>query len=73
MQARRMIGLDLPIRALAWEDETGRTWLSYRRVGAIAAGHGLAAESAEITQAIDQHLTRVCAEAAGGTGAAPAG
>ncbi len=30
IQCAQMAGLDLPMRVLAWEDEAGKTWLSYR-------------------------------------------
>src|SRR5262245_12701217 len=29
MQSRQTIGLDLPLRALVWEDEAGKVWLTY--------------------------------------------
>jgi uncharacterized protein (DUF302 family) len=29
MQANRKIGVDLPMKALAWEDEDGQVWLGY--------------------------------------------
>lgn len=29
MQAERKIGLDLPMKVLAWEDETGKVWIAY--------------------------------------------
>lgn len=29
MQSNQIAGLDLPMRVLAWEDETGATWLGY--------------------------------------------
>src|ERR1700744_2475478 len=29
MQDRQTDGLDLPLKALAWEDEKGQVWLSY--------------------------------------------
>ena len=28
-QAERKIGLDLPMKALAWEDDAGKVWLAY--------------------------------------------
>jgi uncharacterized protein (DUF302 family) len=34
MEANQTIGIDLPLKALAWQDEAGRTW---RYVGALAA------------------------------------
>jgi uncharacterized protein (DUF302 family) len=30
LQCAQIAGLDLPMRVLAWEDEAGKTWLSYR-------------------------------------------
>src|ERR1700733_12147150 len=29
MQAFQTIGIDLPLKALAWEDASGKVWLSY--------------------------------------------
>lgn len=29
MQARQTIGIDLPLKALVWQDSDGKTWLSY--------------------------------------------
>jgi uncharacterized protein (DUF302 family) len=40
MQATQTIGLDLPLRALVWEDASGRTWLSYNDPRWIVARHG---------------------------------
>jgi uncharacterized protein (DUF302 family) len=31
MQSRQTIGLDLPLRALVWEDESGKVWLTYNQ------------------------------------------
>jgi uncharacterized protein (DUF302 family) len=39
MQDRQTIGLDLPLRALVWEDGEGKVWLSYRRVEDLARQH----------------------------------
>jgi uncharacterized protein (DUF302 family) len=38
MQAVQTIGIDLPLGALIWQDEAGKTWLSYndpRRLHAV--------------------------------------
>src|SRR5262252_9120037 len=29
MQSVQTIGIDLPLKALVWQDETGKTWLAY--------------------------------------------
>ena len=39
MQSRQTVGLELPLRALAWEDEEGKAWLTYRRVEDLARRH----------------------------------
>lgn len=39
MQGRQTIGLDLPLRALVWEDGEGKVWLTYRRVADQARRH----------------------------------
>lgn len=35
-------GLDLPLKALAWEDADGSAWLAYNDPGYIVRRHGLA-------------------------------
>jgi uncharacterized protein (DUF302 family) len=40
MQARQTVGIDLPLKALVWEDESGRTWLSYNDPQWIVSRHG---------------------------------
>jgi uncharacterized protein (DUF302 family) len=34
-------GIDLPMKALAWEDATGKVWLSYNDPAYIAKRHGI--------------------------------
>jgi uncharacterized protein (DUF302 family) len=41
MQARQSVGIDLPLKALIWQDESGTTWLSYNEPAWLAARHGL--------------------------------
>ena len=33
-------GIDLPLKALAWQDETGQVWLAYNEPAYLAARHG---------------------------------
>jgi uncharacterized protein (DUF302 family) len=40
MQAKQTIGLDLPLKALVWEDASGKTWLSYNDPQWIVVRHG---------------------------------
>jgi uncharacterized protein (DUF302 family) len=40
MQAAQTIGIDLPLRALVWQDEKGATWLGYNDPEWLARRHG---------------------------------
>ena len=39
IQSAQTIGIDLPLKALVWQDEAGTTWLSYNSPDWIAARH----------------------------------
>src|SRR5262249_19225761 len=41
MQSAQRIGIDLPLKALVWQDAAGHTWLSYNDPGWLAKRHGL--------------------------------
>jgi uncharacterized protein (DUF302 family) len=41
MQAVPTVGLDLPLKALAWEDAEGKTWLAYNDPKYIVQRHGV--------------------------------
>lgn len=53
MQDQQTAGIDLPIKALAWEDEEGRVWLTYNEAAWLATRHGLGAESSKAVEAIE--------------------
>lgn len=40
MQASQTLGIDLPLRALVWQDEAGATWLGYNDPTWLAHRHG---------------------------------
>ena len=42
MQSVQTVGIDLPLKALVWEDAAGTTWLSYNEPGWIAQRHSVA-------------------------------
>jgi uncharacterized protein (DUF302 family) len=44
MQSNQTIGIDLPLKALVWQDGSGKTWLSYNDPGWLAKRHGLGPE-----------------------------
>jgi len=41
MQAAQAIGIDLPLKALVWQDASGTAWLSYNDPAFLARRHGL--------------------------------
>jgi uncharacterized protein (DUF302 family) len=41
MQAVQTIGIDLPLKALVWQDASGSTWLSWNDPTWLAERHGL--------------------------------
>jgi uncharacterized protein (DUF302 family) len=50
MQALQTTGIDLPLKALVWEDPGGKVWLSYNEPAWIVQRHGGAAASvSEVT------------------------
>jgi uncharacterized protein (DUF302 family) len=46
MQSSQLIGLELPIKVLVWQDTSGKTWLSYEDPANLAKRFGLPAETA---------------------------
>ncbi len=65
MQDRQLAGIDLPIKALAWEDEQGKVWLSYNDAHWLAERHGLGDASRDAVTAIAAGMKKVVAAAAG--------
>jgi len=41
MQSVQTVGIDLPLKALVWEDASGATWLSYNEPSWIAQRHNI--------------------------------
>jgi uncharacterized protein (DUF302 family) len=44
MQANQSVGIDLPLKALVWQDGSGKTWISYNDPSWLAKRHGLGTE-----------------------------
>ena len=62
MQAGQTVGIDLPLKALVWEDADGKIWLSYNDPAWIAQRHGLGAASAGAVEAMAKALGAIAAE-----------
>jgi uncharacterized protein (DUF302 family) len=64
MQALQTSGIDLPLKALAWEDEEGKSWLSYNDPAWIAQRHGDAARVADVTARLAAAISSLAKAAA---------
>ena len=64
MQAQQSIGIDLPLKALAYEDEGGKVWLAYNDPVWIAARHGAGADVAKVAETLAMNLKGAAARAA---------
>ncbi len=71
MQAAQTIGIDLPLKALVWEDAARVTWLSYNDPHWLAARHGVAAGVEGPLRALTGALAAIAAEATSGQSATP--
>ncbi len=65
MQDEQTSGIDLPLKALVWEDVSAKVWLTYNDVNWIAQRHGLTEKSNSVTKAIKDGIEVICHEAAG--------
>jgi uncharacterized protein (DUF302 family) len=63
MQAAQTVGIDLPLKALVWEDENGRTWLAYNDPKWIAKRHRADAGSDEILRTMSAALAAAATKA----------
>ena len=48
MQIDQAIGIDLPLKALVYQDAEGKVWLSYNDPGWLAGRHGLGSAAANV-------------------------
>jgi uncharacterized protein (DUF302 family) len=65
MQANQEIGIDLPLKALVWQDASGGTWISYNDPAWLAKRHGLGSEVEPAVKAMTAMLSAVTRSAAG--------
>ena len=65
MQAVQSIGIDLPLKALAWEDADGKVWITTNDPAWLARRHGLGDDVASNVAALAAGLAAVTGAAAG--------
>jgi uncharacterized protein (DUF302 family) len=59
MQSNQEIGIDLPLKALVWQDASGVTWISYNDPTSLAKRHGLGHEVEAPVKAMTAMLSGV--------------
>jgi uncharacterized protein (DUF302 family) len=64
MELVQTIGIDLPLRALVWQDASGVTWLSYSDPNWMAKRHGLRSEVGATVSVLIAALNQMAGSAA---------
>jgi uncharacterized protein (DUF302 family) len=64
MQSAQTVGIDLPLKALVWQDAAGKTWISYNEPNWIAHRHGVADAEPAVSKMTDL-LSAITTTAAG--------
>ncbi|WP_455376222.1 DUF302 domain-containing protein [Kaarinaea lacus] len=62
--SKQTAGIDLPMKALAWEDEKGQVWLTYNDPAYIANRHGIN-DRDEVVKKMSGALDKLTSKAAG--------
>ena len=59
MQVAQTMGIDLPLKALVWQDDNGKTWLAYNDPKWLARRHGADTDADRILDAMTAALAAV--------------
>lgn len=65
MQANQRIGIDLPLKALIWQDAEGKVWLTFNDPAWLAGRHRLGEDGAETIAAMENQLSGLARAATG--------
>ncbi|MGZ5231774.1 MAG: DUF302 domain-containing protein [Burkholderiales bacterium] len=66
MQAAKTLGLDLPLKAMVWQDEEGNTCVAYHDPKWLAQRHGVPAALNELLEKMTNGLAAVVQQATKG-------
>ena len=64
MQLDQTLGIDLPLKALVWQDAVGKTWLSYDEPQWLVQRHGIGDQAERMVELMAAALGKVANEAA---------
>ena len=62
IQDKQTAGIDLPVKALAWQDESGKVWLTHINTRWIADRHDLSEKNIPVIRAIEDGISLICNE-----------
>lgn len=65
MQDQQPVGINLPMKALAWEDENGEVWLTYYDITWLAERHRLGPDARPAVRAIAGTMATIAIAATG--------
>ena len=65
MQASQLVGIELPLKVLVWQDAAGKTWLAYADPASLAKRYALPPETATAVGNLAGALKALTAKAAG--------
>ncbi len=65
MQLNQAMGLDLPLKALVWQDANKKTWLAYNDIGCLAERYGVGFEAEKTVKNMTLALEAIANRAAG--------
>ena len=63
MQSAQTIGIDLPLKALVWQDASDATWLSYNDPAWLTHRHGVGEEAKPVVNALTAALNALATKA----------
>ncbi|HEY6453506.1 MAG TPA: DUF302 domain-containing protein [Steroidobacteraceae bacterium] len=65
MQSNQAIGIDLPLKVLAWQDASGQVWLTYNDPRWLARRHAVGSDVASSVDALASAVAGLVKTAAG--------
>lgn len=60
MQENQISGIDLPVKALAWQDETGKVWLTYNEASWLVSRHHLTEKTEAVIKSMEEGMKNIC-------------
>ena len=59
MQDNQISGIDLPVKALAWEDEAGKIWLTYNEASWLVSRHHLTEKTEAVIKSMEEGMKNI--------------